>query len=387
MSKLWNVAVIMDTSKPMLGLHGLHTAFRGLPNVEVVAHVDANTDDLENKLAQTRAKRHYTTLPDMLSNEEPDIVVICSRHPGDHLEQIRQAAENGCHLYCEKPLSVFLEEADEISHIVESNGIKLAIAHPARHDLAFRMLKQKVEAGDIGKPLKAIGLGKCDHRGGGEDLVVLGTHILDIMTFIFGSPESVTAQVHMKGRLATLEDCSKTVEPIGPALGDEVFASFCFPNAVQCTFQSRRGLLKHNPITPYMGLAVQGTEGTLSLRFDDFARQPLLVSRQSGPLERITDYMVVPLVEERGIAGAEPLDYSLCGQPNVPRAPWFLEANRFAAWDLLKAIEEYRQPQSNIENARTVVEMIQGIYSAHLLAASIDLPLACRKHPLANNLI
>ncbi|MEM1058153.1 MAG: gfo/Idh/MocA family oxidoreductase, partial [Verrucomicrobiota bacterium] len=76
MNKLWKVAILKDTSQPMLGLHGLHTAFRGLPNVEVVAHVDSNPDQLEEKLRFTQARRHYATCRDMLEQETPDIVVI-----------------------------------------------------------------------------------------------------------------------------------------------------------------------------------------------------------------------------------------------------------------------------------------------------------------------
>ncbi|MHB8995496.1 MAG: hypothetical protein ACYC63_09630 [Armatimonadota bacterium] len=53
-----------DTSKPMLGLHGLHTAFRGLPSVEVAAHVDANTEDLQQKMSYAGARRHPLGEPD-----------------------------------------------------------------------------------------------------------------------------------------------------------------------------------------------------------------------------------------------------------------------------------------------------------------------------------
>ena len=53
------VAILKDTSKPMMGLHALHVAFRGLPNVEVVAHVDSNPAEIEKKMAATQAKRHY----------------------------------------------------------------------------------------------------------------------------------------------------------------------------------------------------------------------------------------------------------------------------------------------------------------------------------------
>lgn len=366
----------------MLGLHGLHTAFRGLPGCEVVALVDSNPENLERKLSQTQTQRHYTALADMLDNESPDIVVLTSRHPGDHLEQIRLVANKGCHIYCEKPISVSLEEADEIAHIVESAGIKLAMAHPARYDLAFRTMKQMLEAGDIGTPLSAIGHGKCDHRGGGEDLIVLGTHILDLMLFFFGLPESVMADIRTQGRPSTALDKIETVEPIGPAIGDDILAVFQFGGGICGTFETRRNWWKPEQTTPFMGISIEGTEGTLSLRFDDRSRQPLLISRHAGPSKTFAHYEEVPLVEYRAIPEADPLDYSLCGQKDIPRAPWFLEANRFAVWDLIQAIEENRPPQSNLDNARVVVEMIQGIYTAHLTRQTTDFPLLNRRHPL-----
>ena len=126
----------------MLGLHAAHTAFRGLPDVEVVGHVDANPDEIERKLSFTQAKRHYLTLQDMLDSESPDIVVLCSRHPYDHLEQIRAVAEKGCHIYCEKPISVTLQEADEIVEIAEEHRIKIAMAHYSRYDLGFLTMKK-----------------------------------------------------------------------------------------------------------------------------------------------------------------------------------------------------------------------------------------------------
>ncbi|WP_372932755.1 Gfo/Idh/MocA family protein, partial [Mariniphaga sediminis] len=125
--KQWKVAIVKDKSKQMFGLHGMHVAFRGIPNVEVVGLVDGSTDDIEAKLAQTEAKQHYLSCEALLKNEKPDIVVLTSRWPGDHLEQIRLFAKNGCHIYCEKPLAAFLDEADEIIEIAEKNKIKIAM--------------------------------------------------------------------------------------------------------------------------------------------------------------------------------------------------------------------------------------------------------------------
>jgi hypothetical protein len=51
MIRQWNIAIIKDTSKPMLGGHALHVAFRGLQGVEVVAHADSNTENIDDKLS------------------------------------------------------------------------------------------------------------------------------------------------------------------------------------------------------------------------------------------------------------------------------------------------------------------------------------------------
>ncbi len=371
----WKVAIIKDSSKPMLGLHGLHTAFRGLPHVTVVALVDSNADDLEQKMAETQAQRHYATCSEMLEHETPDLVVITSRHPSDHLGQIRLIAQRGCHIYCEKPISVSLAEADEIIQIAKDCRIKIGMAHPARHDLGFRTMKRLIEAGDIGTPLSVVGRGKCDHRGGGEDLVVLGTHILDLQTYFFGAPESVMADIRTDGRLSERSDRVETVEPIGPVIGDDIFAAFQLKNGVRSTFETRRGLYQQGQPVPHMGIRVMGTEGVLSLRFDDAGDQPLLISRQRCYPENNPEFEAVPLIEDRVIPGAEPLDTSLSGSPNVPRAPWFLAANRFAVWDLMQAIEADREPVATLDDARVVVEMIYGIQVAHLERRTVTLPI------------
>jgi predicted dehydrogenase len=384
MSKVWKVGIVKDTSKRMLGLHATHTAFRGLPNVEVVAHVDSNPVDIEKKLSFTQAKAHYLSIEDMLANESPDIVVLCSRHPYDHLEQIRMVAEKGCHIYCEKPVCVTLPEADEIVGIAEAAGIKIALAHYCRHDLPYLVMKRMIEAGEIGDPITIHGRGKNDHRGGGEDLITLGTHILDLQTFLFGQPEYVFADVTTNGRPITKDDVNReTVEPIGPAAGDDIFALFRFPGGVRGIFESTRNLSKGSPAS-HMGITVMGTKGSLSIRFEDGGdpKRPLRINRLAGPPEDESQYEDVPLAEFRSIPGAASLEYELCGQPDIPRARLFLESNRYAVWDLMRAIEEDRQPVSSVYTARTTVEMIQGIYASSLAGRRLALPLVERAHPL-----
>lgn len=383
MGRSWRVGIVKDSAKKMLGLHALHTACRGLPDVEMVGHVDSETDHLAEKLSATQAKRHFASLAEMLAAEPLDIVILCSRHPADHLDQIRAAASAGCHIYCEKPLAATLPEADEIVALGERYQVKIALAHPARHALPWVEFRRLVQAGAIGRPLTVYGRGKCDHRGGGEDLIVLGTHILDFHNFVFGPPSQVWAEVTQEGRPITARDRQETAEPIGPAAGDQVFAVFRHTGEVRGLFESRRGLRrKAGPV--HMGVTVSGTEGTLSLRFTDtLPEDTLRLSRHTGPPEDETHYQPVLLTEHRRIPGAAPLEYALRGTRDVPQAGLFLESTRFALWDLIQAVEQDREPVASAADARRVVEMIQGIYASSLSGRVVEFPLAERAHPLA----
>ncbi len=380
--KLWKIAIIKDTSKAMLGLHGLHLAFRGLPNVEVVAHVDSNPENIQEKMSYTQAKRHYIDYLDMLDSEWPDIVVLCSRHPCDHFEQIKLAAERGIHIYCEKPMTVRLSEADKIIELAEKYNVKICIAHPCRYGLAFRTMKKLIDAGKIGVPLSVYGKGKCDHRGGGEDLVVLGTHILDLKTFIFGEPECVMADITINGRPIVKTDHVETIEPVGPVAGDNIFAYFRFPNDVRGVFETRKGLYDIERGITNMGISVVGTAGELTMLFDDSQERSLRISHRQAQPNGENCYETVALVEDRIAQNAQPLDYSLSGNIDSPNITVFREGNRFAVLDLMCAIEEKRQPVSNVYNARLALEMIYAIYASGLSGQVVDLPLEIRSHPL-----
>lgn len=379
--KNWNIVVARDTTVPCIGFHGLHFGCSGLPNVEVTGFFDAGPEDLETVMAAIGAKRHYRDYVHMLDTEQPDVVILCSRHPNDHFLQIREAAERGIHIYCEKPMTASLKEADAIVELVEKNNVKLCMAHPARYNASFLQMRKMVEKGEVGNPLTIYGRGKSDHRGGGEDMMVLGTHILDLQTFFFGSPESVWAEVSFEGKSVCRGNVCKTVEPIGPAAGDEIFASFRLPGNVRGLFESRRGLIDLSRQRTQMGIAVIGTEGTLSLRFDDKEEAALKISRLPSPPDVEACFEEVEVFDERFIPGAAPLNYSLCGT-HAPSSSMFVKGNRYGVWDLLCSIEEDRQPVSSVYDARLALEMIYGVYASQVTRRMIDFPLTDRNHPL-----
>lgn len=370
MAKQWRVAVAFDTTQIFLKGHGTHLAFIGLPGVEHVALADPNHEGLEKRMCELGAKRHYDDYLEMLDREQPQIVVLGSRLPEDHDVQIRAAVERGIHVFCEKPMTSDLRVADELIALAKKHNAKIAVAHLARHALVFQTMKRMIEEGAIGTPLTFYGRGKEDERGGGEDMVVLGTHILDLGCYLFGAPASVSAEITVEGRPLRREDRSVTKEPLGPVAGDNVFALYRFPNSVRGIFESRKGLFRKQV---RMGVSVVGTEGILSVRYDNDRK--LRLSRTPYPPEDEAAYEEVPLVETRQIPGAEELrDFGYFW--------YFRENNRFAAWDLIRAIEEERQPLASAYDARKVLEMINGAYASQLTGRVVPLPLAEREHPL-----
>ncbi len=375
MDRKWRIGIIYDTSVKALGSHLTHLAFRGLPNAEVVALADSNMEKIEDRMANMEAKRHYVDYHVMLEKERPDIAILGSRHPDDHFEQIKACAEHGVHILCEKPMSADLQEADQIVAMTEKHHIKLAVAHLARYAPVFRTMKKMIESGVIGEPLTFYGRGKEDERGGGEDLIVLGTHILDVGCFLFGHPKSVFAEVTVDGRALRRDDRSTTKEPVGLVAGNNLIAHFSFPNQVRGLFESRKGLYKGKNGKVRMGVTVAGTEGMLSMRYDE--DRFLRLTRSPFPPEDETTYEIVPL-EVPEIAGAAPLQT----KANTSQR-YFEQNNRYVACDLMQAIEEDRSPISSDKDGQFVLEMLYGIYASQLEGRRISLPMEDRVHPLA----
>ena len=350
------VGIVHDTSRKGLGGHGLHLAFWGLPGVSIAALADSNPENLEQRMQALSAKKHYPDWRSMLAQEVLDVVVVCSRLPEEHVDVITEAVQRGCHVLCEKPLCTSVSEAMQLEELASRKKVHIAVAHLARHALVFRTLKKLLQDGAIGRILTFYGRGKEDHRGGGEDLLVLGTHILDLADFLFGRPESVYAEVSQFGRPIVENDQLPTAEPVGKVAGTDVFATFQLPGEIRGIFESRRGLFTGQT---RMGVTIAGTEGCLSVRYDQ--HRDLRLSHSSGPPEDDSRFEAVPLLETRNIPRAIPLDYSLfpCATPQ-----YFMDNNRFAAWDLLQAIKEKRPPLAGVSQARLSLEVIEAIYAS-----------------------
>src|SRR5207248_2966140 len=105
--------------------------------------------------------------------------------------------------------------------------------------------------------------GKQDRRGGGEDMITLGTHLMNLMRFFAGDVAWMSAHVTAEGREVTRADARQPTEPVGLVVGDAVNSYFASKSGVDGFFDSRKD--QPGKGTRY-GMEIVGSNGFLSLR-------------------------------------------------------------------------------------------------------------------------
>ncbi|MBN2642078.1 MAG: Gfo/Idh/MocA family oxidoreductase [Victivallales bacterium] len=377
---MMKVCIIHETGNKRLGGHFIENSFTGLPGVNIAAYADSNRER-EDKDRVSGAARSYYDYREMVERENPDILLLSSRLPEEHFEQINFAIDYNCHVLTEKPFVANLVQGDCLIRRAREKNIKIAVAHLARYAPVFIKMKEMIEGGEIGQVLNCYLRGKEDNRGGGEDMMVLGSHLLDLAVYLLGKPTEVYADIRTKGKVITSEMTMPTDEPIGPTAGDEIIAFYRFPKGVNTIFESRRGMVARNVCTR-MGIVVCGTKGTLAVRFDG-NRELRLCRKFPMPFEDEASFIPVPVPVPPEIPDAMPLNYAECVQnPDNPTHRYYADNNRRAAWDLLQAVKNNTSLRSSCEDALWSTEMIVGAYRSGIERRAITIPLLCREHPL-----
>jgi predicted dehydrogenase len=220
----------------------------GYNRVEVIELVAcAEVDDERGKRFAERfgIPRVYSDYREMLDEERPDIVSICTWHPLHAEMTIAAAARQPRAIICEKPMATSLGEAEEMMIACQRNQVKLATGFQRRFLGAWTKAKELIAAGAIGKPERV----SHTRRTG---LLNATSHGLDCMRYILGDPEVewVFGQVERKTdryeRGVRCEDC--------------VAGFLMFEGGIQGTFQT-------DLIDDDKWAFVQGTEGMID--FDD----------------------------------------------------------------------------------------------------------------------
>ncbi|HWG42241.1 MAG TPA: Gfo/Idh/MocA family oxidoreductase [Gemmataceae bacterium] len=364
MAKTYRVAVIGRTGKGNYG-HGLDVVWKAIENVEIVAVADDDAKGRAAAVERLKAKNGYADYRQMLAKERPQIVSVADRWLDRHRDMVAACAEYGASIFLEKPFCRSLDEADAMVTVCERHHVKLAIAHQTRYSPRLRRVRELIAQGHLGDLIEMRGRGKEDSRGGGQDLMVLGTHIMDLMRYVAGDPRWCFARVTQDGHPATKKDVREGGEGMGPIAGDRIVAEYGFDKGVVGTFGTQRA--RHGAGKRF-GLHLYGSKGIITLTtgslppvyfLDDPSWSP---GRSKAAWQEITS---------EGLGKPEPLKDASAAAANV----WI-------AKDLIEAIEKDRQPLGSMYDGRAALEMILAVYESHRRKGPVEFPLENRKHPL-----
>jgi len=359
----WRLAIIGHTGEGDYG-HGLDVAFKDLASVEVVGVADPDASGRGKALDRSGAKRQYADYRELLEKEKPQLVCLASRWTHERHAAAMAALRGGAHLFTEKPFTTTLAEADEILALAERTGAKIAVAHQMRLAPSVQALQKAIAEGLLGDLLEMNAWGKQDSRAGGEDMLVLGSHLFDLMRLFAGDAVWCTARVLQGGRDITRADARRVKEQIGPVAGDEVSAQFAFARGVTGSFTSRARLQQQ---IGHWGLELVGSKTSVRLLADVY---PAIQVLRPGKWEAAgRTYQWQPLESDPG--------------PKLTAEErGFGPANRRVVDDWLEAIKNNREPVCSGHNAMKSIEMIMAVYQAALAGGRVPFPLKDRQHPL-----
>lgn len=167
-----------------------------------------------------------TTDPaELLAHPDIDIVHCCTPNDAHHA-LLLSALRTGKHIYCDKPLTRTVAEAEEVVSLARQKpGVVHRMTFNYRFIPAVMRAKELIEAGFLGELYQFRGAylhaGYLDpqrprtwrlqvSRSGGGAIMDLGVHIFDLLRHLLGDFESL--QAHLETRITSRPD-PKTGEP------------------------------------------------------------------------------------------------------------------------------------------------------------------------------
>ena len=190
------------------GMGGCHYFnYKSIPEAEIIAVADVRTEMAKEKVAGTNTKV-YATMEELLANEKPEMIDICT--PSYlHADLAIKALEAGCHVLCEKPMTLNTTDAQRVLDAAEKSGKLFMVAHVVRFMAPYMYLRNVIKSGELGKLLRldmkrisAIPTWSWEdwmrqtEKSGGTPMDLM-IHDLDYIQSVLGMPDSITGVYHV----------------------------------------------------------------------------------------------------------------------------------------------------------------------------------------------
>ena len=171
---------------------------------ELIAVMRRDRAKAENFAERHGAKRVYTDIDQLLSDDEINAVYIATP-PYLHCEQTIRAAHAGKHVLCEKPMAMTVQECQQMVDACREANVALMLAYYRNHYPNVVKMKALMDEGAIGDVVLArinctgyYNPNRQDLKNwrinpeisGGGVLMDIGSHRISLLQYLMGDIES-----------------------------------------------------------------------------------------------------------------------------------------------------------------------------------------------------
>jgi len=191
------------------------------------------------KIAGIHGAKYYDDFDELLSKEEVDMVDICLP-TYLHKEYAVKAMKQGKHVFCEKPIALNVEDAEEMLAVSERESVNFSIGHVVRFFPSYKKAIDIVKDGKIGTPklMRTTRTGEfpswswnnwyADYSLSGGPILDLIIHDFDWLINNFGDIKRVYAK-SFNGKIEKKDHCLVTVRFENGAIA-HVEGSWAYPD-------------------------------------------------------------------------------------------------------------------------------------------------------------
>ena len=247
---------------------------RHVTNAQLTAVADTHSTVAELFAREYAVPKWYGSHQDLLNDKNIDAVAVITP-TSTHRNVVIDSAKSGKAIFCEKPISLSLDEAEQALDIVRNTGVFFQAGFQRRFDAGYVEAKKKIDAGTIGTPVVLLSTSRdpfrpplefCDPKVSGGLIEDMGIHDFDLARMFVGNVRSVHA---IGGALAYSE--MKAVNDIDNAIINMVFEN----GSLGVVHLSRNAVFGYDIRTE-----IWGTRGSLQIGY--FRQTPILVMTKEG---------------------------------------------------------------------------------------------------------